>query len=112
MTGYFQAFELDELEKQQNEANQAYFEFLRRRGMSVGLYSLPVGGEDQQHPHAADEMYLVLRGRATLRVGDQQREVRPGSVVSVDHGEEHRFVDIAEDLHLLVVFAPPESPED
>jgi mannose-6-phosphate isomerase-like protein (cupin superfamily) len=112
MSGYFRAFELDELERKHAEANQAYFEFLRRRGMSVGLYSLPVGGQDQQHPHAADEMYLVLRGRATLRVGGHDQQVRPGTVVSVDHGEEHRFVDIVEDLHLLVVFAPPEDPED
>lgn len=112
MTGYFQAFELDELEKQHAEANQAYFEFLRRRGMSVGLYSLPVGTEDNQHPHAADEMYLVLRGRATLRVGERDQPVRQGTVVSVDHGEEHRFVDIAEDLQLLVVFAPPEDDPD
>jgi mannose-6-phosphate isomerase-like protein (cupin superfamily) len=112
MSGYFRAFELDELERKHSEANQAYFEFLRRRGKSVGLYSLPVGGQDQQLPHAADEMYLVLRGRATLRVGGHDQQVRPGTVVSVDHGEEHRFVDIVEDLHLLVVFAPPEDPED
>jgi mannose-6-phosphate isomerase-like protein (cupin superfamily) len=113
MSGSFQAFELDELEKQRAEANTSYFEFMRRRGMSVGLYSLPVGTEDRQHPHTADEMYLVLRGRATLRVGDRDQPVREGTVVSVDHGEDHRFVDIAEDLQMLVVFAPPESdPED
>ena len=79
--------------------------------MSVGLYMLPAGGEDQQHPHASDEMYIVLRGRATLRVGDDEVDVGPGSIVSVDHGEEHRFVDIAEDLHLLVVFAPPDEED-
>jgi len=111
MTTYFQAFELDELEKKQAEANQPYFEFLRRRGMSVGIYTLPAGAQDQQHPHTADEMYVVLRGRGTLRVVDQEHEVKAGSVVSVDHGEEHRFVDVAEDLHLLVVFAPPDEPD-
>lgn len=58
-------------------------------------------------------MYVVLRGRATLRVGDRDQPVKEGTVVSVDHGEEHRFVDIAQDLQLLVVFAPPEAdPED
>ena len=112
MSGYFKAFELDDLEKKHADANRPYFEFLRRRGMSAGLYSLPVGGEDHQHPHAADEMYLVLRGRGTLRVGDQEQAVRQGSVVSVDHGEDHRFVNIEEDLQLLVVFAPPEEDPD
>jgi mannose-6-phosphate isomerase-like protein (cupin superfamily) len=112
MSGYFQAFELDEVHRKHAATNQAYSEFLRRRGMSVGLYTLPAGGEDQQHPHAADEMYLVLNGRATLRVGDREQAVRPGTVVSVDHGEDHRFTDITEDLKLLVVFAPPEDPDD
>ena len=113
MSGYFQAFELDELEKKQAEAGAG------RITSSCGAAacrsvstSLPAGGQDPQHPHASDEVYFVLRGRATLRVGDQDHEVRQGSVVSVDHGEEHDFVDIAEDLHLLVVFAPPEIPED
>ena len=32
-----------------------------------------------------------------------------GSVVFVAAGVEHRFHDIAEDLAVLVVFAPPES---
>jgi quercetin dioxygenase-like cupin family protein len=105
------AFELNELEKEHAELGRPYHEFLRRRGMSVGLYQIPAGGEDQQHPHAADEVYVVLRGRATLRVEGEDREVRAGSVVSVDHGADHHFVDVAEDLQLLVVFAPPDDPE-
>src|SRR4051794_19406230 len=111
MSGFFQAFEIEELEKQQAEENRPYMEFLKRRGMSAGLYALPAGGRDHQHPHAADEMYFVLRGQGKLRVGDQEHPVRPGSVVSVDHGEDHNFFDITEDLNLMVVFAPPEDPE-
>ena len=109
MTG-LQAFDLDELDKLAEQA-QPYHEFLRRRGMSLGMYVLPVGGTDRQHPHTADEVYVVLRGRAALRVQGQDHEVRQGSVISVDHGEEHRFVDIDEDLHVLVVFAPPDDPD-
>jgi mannose-6-phosphate isomerase-like protein (cupin superfamily) len=111
VTVVFQAFQLEDLERKLSEADEPYLEFLRRPGMSVGLYRLPVGAEDRQHPHAADEMYLVLRGRGTLRVRDHDVEVGPGSVVSVDHGEDHRFVDIREDLNLMVVFAPPEFPD-
>ena len=113
MSGFLQTFEIDELEKKQAEENRPYMEFLKRRGMSAGLYTLPAGGQDHQHPHAADEMYFVLRGQGKLRVGDQEHPVRPGSVVSVDHGEEHQFFDITEDLHVLVIFAPPEDdPEE
>jgi mannose-6-phosphate isomerase-like protein (cupin superfamily) len=79
--------------------------------MSLGIYVLLVGGTDNQHPHASDEVYVVLRGRGSLQVQGRDREVRQGSVVSVDHGEEHRFVDITEDLHVLVIFAPPDDPD-
>jgi mannose-6-phosphate isomerase-like protein (cupin superfamily) len=105
-----EAFDLDELDKLAEQA-QPYHEFLRRRGMSLGIYVLPAGAEDRQHPHTSDEVYVVLRGRAALRVRDQNHDVRQGSVISVDHGEEHRFVDITEDLHVLVVFAPPDDPD-
>ena len=107
----FQSFELDDLQKQQAGAGAPYLEFLRRPGMSVGLYTLPVNGEDRQHPHAADEVYVVLHGRGTLRIADHDQAVQAGSVVSVDHGVDHRFTDIQEELQILVVFAPPESPE-
>ena len=53
----------------------------------------------------------MLGGQGSLRVEDEVHEVREGSVVSVDRGVGHGFVDIGEDLHILVVFAPPESPE-
>jgi len=105
-----QSFDLDELDKLAEQA-QPYHEFLRRRGMSLGIYVLPAGGTDHQHPHTADEVYVVLRGRGALRVRGQDNEVRQGTVISVDHGEEHNFVNITEDLHVLVIFAPPDDPD-
>ena len=106
--GSYQAFELETL---QVGPTRVYAEFLRRPGLSMGIYHLPVGGEDRQHPHAADEVYVVLAGRATLVVEGEKVDVGPGRVVSVDVGASHRFVDVTEDLQLLVVFAPPDDPQ-
>ena len=111
MKGSYLAFSQGELE-QKYGPGAGYNEFLRRRGMSLGLFILPVGAEDRQHPHMADEVYIVLKGRGTLRVVDDDVEVQPGSIISVDHGEEHHFVDVAEDLEMLVVFAPPDLPDE
>ena len=80
--------------------------------MSLGMLHLPVGAEDRQHPHMADEVFIVLKGRGTLRVVDEEVDVRPGSIVSVDHGEENNAVNVAEDLQLLVVFAPPDLRDE
>jgi len=105
----YQAFDVAELA--QAQGTQPYREFLRRDGMSLGLYRLPVGGTDAQLPHAVDEVYVVLGGRAVLQVEDRTLQVGPGSVVSVEPEAEHRFTEITEDLDLLVVFAPPAKPE-
>ena len=104
----YQAFELDDL---QADRSRSYAEFLRRPGISMGVYHLPIGGKDPQHPHAADEVYVVLAGRAVLEVEGERLEMQRGRVVSVDVGADHRFVDVTEDLSVLVVFAPPDGPE-
>jgi mannose-6-phosphate isomerase-like protein (cupin superfamily) len=106
--GSYQEFELEQL---QADRSRSYAEFLRRPGVSMGIYHLPVGGKDPQHPHAADEVYVVLAGRAVLEAEGERLEMQRGRVVSVDVGADHRFVDVTEDLSVLVVFAPPDSPE-
>jgi mannose-6-phosphate isomerase-like protein (cupin superfamily) len=101
-------FELATLAAEQREAGRAYREFLRVPEMSLGIYLLPAGGVDPQQPHTEAEAYYVISGRAQITVGDVARPVSPGSLVYVAAGVDHRFHDIAEDLALLVFFAPAE----
>jgi len=103
------AFELEELARARRASGRRYYEFLRVPALSMGLYGLPAGGEDPQTPHAEDEVYQVVRGRATLSVAGEDRPVGPGSVVFVAAGVEHRFHSIEEDLEVLVFFAPAET---
>jgi mannose-6-phosphate isomerase-like protein (cupin superfamily) len=77
--------------------------------MSAGIYRLAAGEPDPQGPHQEDEIYVIVAGRATLRVGDEDRPVEPGSVLFVPAKAEHRFDRITEDLVTLVVFAPAET---
>lgn len=103
------AFRLDELEAERVANEGAYLQFLRGRNMSVGLYALDSGATDPQGPHAQDEVYVVMSGRASITVGQETTEVGRGSVVYVPAGVTHRFHHISEDLRVLVVFSPPES---
>ncbi len=89
-------------------ADQRYVEFLRVPALSVGVYTLPAGAVDGQAPHTEDEVYYVVRGRGIIQVGDAQRPVGAGSVVYVPAGMVHCFHSIAEDLQILVFFAPAE----
>ena len=74
--------------------------------LSLGTYSIPAGGVDDQEPHTEDEVYVVQSGRAMLVTASGTVPVEPGSVVFVPAGETHRFTDITENLALVVVFAP------
>ena len=88
------------------EPNQ-WIVHLNSPDLSVGTYSIPAGGQDDQTPHSEDEIYVVQSGRATLVTTSGIVDVGPGSVVFVPAGERHNFTEVGEDLALLVVFAPP-----
>ena len=102
-------FQIDQIEQQRARAGKAYLEFLRVPAMSAGVYTLPAGGTDLQKPHHEDEMYYVVRGQARMKVGAEDRAVSRGSVIFVAAQVEHRFYDVAEELELLVFFAPAET---
>ena len=86
-----------------------WIEQLHVASLSIGTYSVPVGGSDTQSPHSEDEVYVVTAGRARIVAESGSAEVSAGSVIYVPAHERHRFVDITEDLVVLVVFAPPEG---
>jgi quercetin dioxygenase-like cupin family protein len=89
------------------DAANHYAEQLCVPDLSLGTYSIPAGGLDDQTPHSEDEVYVVRAGRARLLSGSRSVDVGAGSVVYVPAGEEHMFVDVSADLALLVIFAPP-----
>jgi mannose-6-phosphate isomerase-like protein (cupin superfamily) len=103
------AFEIAEVMVRQQQSGQRYLEFLRVPSLSMGLYALPAGGVDPQKPHTEDEVYYIISGRGVIRVDQEDREVTAGSLVFVKAGVDHRFHSIAEDLNILVFFAPAEE---
>jgi mannose-6-phosphate isomerase-like protein (cupin superfamily) len=104
-------FPTSQLRTRRERSGELYLEFLRIPEMSVGFYALPAGGVDPQTPHREDEVYNVLRGRASISIAGRDWPVGPGATIFVPKGVEHRFHSITEALELLVVFAPAESLE-
>ena len=104
-----QTFNLNDLVAESERADQRWREFLRVPSLSMGLYRLKAGQADEQQPHSEDEVYVVIGGKASFRAGGPEQAVAPGSVIFVERTAEHRFVDITEDLTVLVFFAPPEG---
>jgi mannose-6-phosphate isomerase-like protein (cupin superfamily) len=100
------AYEFSEISQEQAASGKSYLQFINEGAMSLGLYALTAGATDTQSPHDEDEIYYVVSGRGAIVVAGERRPMRPGSIVFVAKEVEHRFVDIEEDLSLLVFFAP------
>jgi mannose-6-phosphate isomerase-like protein (cupin superfamily) len=102
------AHEVPDIDPQPRDADgHGYVDFLASDLLSVGLAIWRAGSTDRQKPHLEDEVYYVISGRGMIRVAGEDRAVKPGSLVFVAAGVEHRFHDIAEDLRVLVFWAPP-----
>lgn len=86
-----------------------YIEHLSVPDLSVGTYLIPRGGVDPQSPHTEDELYVVQSGRGRFWTPDRTVDVAAGSLIFVQAHEEHRFVDVEDDLRVLVVFGPAEG---
>ena len=107
-----EAFEIPELDPQPRDSEgHGYVDFFASEKLSVGLSVWPRETADRQKPHAEDEVYYVISGHGSIRVEDEDRPVRPGSLVFVAAGVEHRFHSIEEDLRVLVFWVPPHAPE-
>ena len=104
-----QTFDLNDLLADSERADQRWREFLRVPSLSMGLYRLKAGQADEQQPHTEDEVYFVLSGKAVFRAGGREHAVAPGTILFVERAAAHRFVDITEDLTVLVFFAPPDG---
>ncbi|HYV47057.1 MAG TPA: cupin domain-containing protein [Myxococcaceae bacterium] len=63
-----------------------------------------------EHDHTKDgqeEVYVVLRGAATLHAGDERFELKVGEMVRVAPGQKRKFVAGPEGLRLLALGATP-----
>ena len=62
----------------------------------------------QEH---GNEVYIVIKGRAKLRIDDRTVSVGPESILYVHATAEHSFFEIEEELTLLVFFGTGSKPD-
>jgi mannose-6-phosphate isomerase-like protein (cupin superfamily) len=61
------------------------------------------------HQHAVEEqVYVIIRGRGIMKVGDEEREVYPGTLIFVPPQTMHALRSIGEEpLAYVCATAPP-----
>jgi mannose-6-phosphate isomerase-like protein (cupin superfamily) len=97
------------LDAERRGTGEPWLEFQRSADLSSGLYVLAAGEQDRQEPHTEDEVYVVVAGRGRFVTPDRSVDVAAGSVLFVPAHEVHRFVDVTEELRVVVVFGPAEG---
>ncbi|MEL6257253.1 MAG: cupin domain-containing protein [Bacteroidota bacterium] len=98
------AFELSDMLKKLDESGRPWTSVMQGENVLTGIYRLRAGSEDKQSPHATDEVYYAVSGKAKFKVGEDVVEVKAGSILFVKAQAVHQFFDIEEDLVLVVFF--------
>ena len=78
-------------------------------GMNV-LRLPPAFADYPEHDHAEDgneEVYVVLEGSATLQLGDEARELAPGTLARVGPGAKRKVIPGADGATILVIGGTP-----
>ena len=88
---------------------ERFVKVLEHGSMEVELYA--PRGVDGQTPHSRDELYVVVSGTGEFVNGPDRHPFRPGDVLFVPAGVEHRFEDFSDDFAVWVVFYGPEGGE-
>lgn len=74
--------------------------------IALGYVSVDHGNSTSTGFHDdEEEIYVILKGRAILFIGDEEREVEPGSVAYVPRNHRHRMKCISEEKLEYLYFA-------
>ena len=87
---------------------------LPARNQSLAEATVPVGGATAEHYHVrSEELYFFIAGSGSLRVGDEQRDVRAGDCVVIPPGTVHKLTNTGEQpIRLLCCCAPAYADGD
>jgi quercetin dioxygenase-like cupin family protein len=72
--------------------------------LSLAVFEPHAVVEAHSHPH--EQVGMVVAGRATFYVGDEEKLLGPGDMYFIPGGVTHRVVATAEGLQALDVFHP------
>ncbi|GAB4029045.1 cupin domain-containing protein [Spirosoma gilvum] len=62
---------------------------------------------DKQQPHQRDEVYVITSGSGTFLYAGTPRPVKPGDLLFVPAGVDHRFENFTDDFATWVLFYGP-----
>tara|TARA_Y100000588_G_scaffold773_2_gene1024 strand:+ start:345 stop:719 length:375 start_codon:yes stop_codon:yes gene_type:complete len=84
------------------------------RNQSLAEARIPVGGATMEHYHPrAEEIYYITHGTGRMKLGHEERDVRPGDAIAIPPGQAHKLWNIGDEpLRLLCCCAPGYEHDD
>lgn len=84
------------------------------RNQSLAEARLPVGSKSTAHYHPkTEEIYYILAGHGSMRIGDEVRDVGPGDAIAIPPGATHQIENTGSVvLKFLCCCAPGYEHED
>jgi mannose-6-phosphate isomerase-like protein (cupin superfamily) len=84
------------------------------RCQSLAEARLPVGGQTAPHRHRkTEEIYYILEGTASMRVGDELWPVGPGDAIAIPPEHVHQITNVGSTiLRFLCCCAPAYEHDD
>ena len=84
------------------------------RNQSLAEARIPVGGATMEHYHSkAEEIYYITHGSGRMKLGQAEREVRPGDAIAIPPGQAHKLWNTGDKpLRLLCCCAPGYENDD
>jgi quercetin dioxygenase-like cupin family protein len=82
---------------------------VRREQFSVGVSIVEPGKVHEEHAHdGSEELIVVIGGEGWAKIAGQEFAIGYGSVIDIDRGEPHGFVNTGRSpLVLLWIYDPP-----
>jgi quercetin dioxygenase-like cupin family protein len=77
--------------------------------LTLAVVELESGAVLPEHRHDNEQMGMVLRGSVLFRIGDEERELRPGETWQIPSNTLHRAEAGPDGASVIDVFAPPRA---
>ncbi len=74
--------------------------------VQLSLVDVPAGGVIDWHSHGNEQTGMMIAGRATFYIGDEQQTLGPGDFYFIPGGVRHRVVAVDGPAQALDVFYP------
>ena len=75
--------------------------------LTVTWVDVAPGSGQRPHGHAPEQVYVVLRGRGRMRVGDEELVVGEGDLIHIPPGTLHGIENLADEVLTYVSAATP-----